>query len=81
MVLGRQLLGDAQVGLFLQQLPRHVAGEPRRVVFQGVHMMFDGRPDRPWEAGEDRTNRIVFIGRNLPEAELRSALRACVVPA
>jgi G3E family GTPase len=56
----------------------HVAGESRRVVFQGVHMMFDGRPDRPWEAGEDRTNRIVFIGRNLPEADLRASLKDCV---
>jgi G3E family GTPase len=54
-----------------------VAGERRRVVFQGVHMMFDGRPDRPWEEGEDRTNRLVFIGRNLPEAELRTALANC----
>ncbi len=57
----------------------HVEGEVRRVVFQGVHMMFDGRPDRPWEPGEDRTNRIVFIGRNLPEAEIRAALKACAV--
>ena len=55
-----------------------VAGEKRRVVFQGVHMMFDGRPDRAWEEGEDRTNRLVFIGRNLPEAELRASLSACV---
>jgi len=54
-----------------------VKGEARRVVFQGVHMMFDGRPDRPWEPGEDRTNRLVFIGRNLPESELRSALANC----
>lgn len=56
----------------------HVAGERRRIVFQGVHMMFDGRPDRPWEPSEDRTNRLVFIGRNLPESELRAALNGCV---
>ncbi len=54
-----------------------VAGEPRRVVFQGVHMMFDGGPDRPWKDGEDRTNVLVFIGRNLPVEELRSGFRAC----
>jgi G3E family GTPase len=54
-----------------------VAGEPRRVVFQGVHMMFEGRPDRPWKGNEDRTNRIVFIGRRLDRSELRDALRAC----
>lgn len=55
-----------------------VAGEPRRVVFQGVHMMFEGRPDRPWRDGEDRTNTLVFIGRNLPVEELRAGLRACL---
>lgn len=54
-----------------------VAGEPRRVVFQGVHMTFDGRPDRPWREGEDRASRIVFIGRGLPERELREGLLAC----
>ena len=25
-----------------------IKGDPRRFVFQGVHMLFDGRPDRPW---------------------------------
>jgi G3E family GTPase len=54
-----------------------VAGEARRVVFQGVHMLFEGRPDRPWEPGEDRTSRLVFIGRGLDAAELRAGLRAC----
>ncbi len=54
-----------------------VAGEPRRVVFQGVHMMFDGRPDRPWEGGEDRASVLVFIGRNLSRDELRAGLLAC----
>ncbi len=54
-----------------------VQGEARRVVFQGVHMMFDGRPDRPWQDGEDRSSILVFIGRNLPEQELRDGLRAC----
>lgn len=54
-----------------------VAGEARRVVFQGVHMMFDGRPDRAWDPGDDRSSRIVFIGRNLSERELREGLRSC----
>ncbi len=54
-----------------------VAGEERRVVFQGVHMMFDGRPDRPWKEGEDRTNRIVFIGRDLDALRLREGLLSC----
>ncbi|MBI3857549.1 MAG: GTP-binding protein, partial [Planctomycetes bacterium] len=55
-----------------------VQGEARRVVFQGVHMMFDGRPDRPWQDGEDRSAILVFIGRNLPEQELRDGLKSCL---
>ena len=54
-----------------------VAGETRRVVFQGVHMLFEGKPDRPWKDGEDRTCRIVFIGRGLDAAALRASLLAC----
>jgi G3E family GTPase len=55
-----------------------VQGEARRVVFQGVHMRFDGRPDRPWNDGEDRSAILVFIGRNLPEEELRAGLKSCL---
>jgi G3E family GTPase len=54
-----------------------VAGEKRRVVFQGVHMMFEGRADRPWAEGEDRTNVLVFIGRGLDGAALRDGLIGC----
>lgn len=56
----------------------NVEGESRRVVFQGVHMMFDGRPDRPWAEGDDRSNVLVFIGRNLDAAELRRGLLSCL---
>ena len=54
-----------------------VAGESRRVVFQGVHMLFEGKPDRPWEPGEDRSSRLVFIGRGLDADELRRGLQSC----
>jgi G3E family GTPase len=54
-----------------------VAGEKRRVVFQGVHMMFEGRPDRPWEDGEDRSSLLVFIGRKLDREDLLAGLRSC----
>ena len=51
-------------------------GEPRRFVFHGVHMTLDGRPGKPWGAGE-RLNELVFIGRHLDEAALRAAFAAC----
>ncbi len=56
-----------------------IAGEDQRFVFQGVHMVFDGKADRPWKTGETRQNELVFIGRNLNEAQLREDFRGCLV--
>ena len=56
----------------------NVAGEPRRLVFQAVHMMLEGDLQRPWGEGEARESRMVFIGRNLDEAKLRAGFEACV---
>ncbi|CAI7791731.1 unnamed protein product [Closterium sp. NIES-54] len=49
-----------------------------RFVFQGVHALFEGSPDKPWGPDEKRSNRIVFIGRNLNEAELNEGFRSCL---
>jgi G3E family GTPase len=54
-----------------------VAGEDRRLVFQAVHMILEGDFQRDWKAGETRSSRMVFIGRNLDEAALRSGFEAC----
>lgn len=51
--------------------------EPRRFVFQGVHMILDGDLQRDWKPGEERNSRLVFIGRNLDEAALRQEFLAC----
>lgn len=56
-----------------------ITGEDQRFVFQGVHMLFDGRADRPWKPDERRKNELVFIGRNLDEAQLKENFRACLV--
>ncbi|MEZ4705688.1 MAG: GTP-binding protein [Caldilineaceae bacterium] len=54
-----------------------IADNPDRFVFQGVHMLFDGRPDRPW-GNQPRKNELVFIGRNLDREALTTGLRACL---
>ncbi len=51
--------------------------EPRRFVFQGVHMILDGDLQRDWKADETRNSRLVFIGRDLDESELRKGFLAC----
>ncbi|MEM9949696.1 MAG: GTP-binding protein [Cyanobacteria bacterium P01_D01_bin.36] len=57
----------------------NIEGQNERYVFQGVHMIFDGRAERPWKSEEVRKNELVFIGRNLDETELRSGFKACLV--
>ncbi len=52
--------------------------DSERFVFQGVHMILDGDHQRPWGADEKRESRIVFIGRNLPEAKIREGFEGCI---
>ncbi len=54
-----------------------IKDDDRRFVFQGVHMLFDGRPDRPW-GDKKRKNSLIFIGRNLDRTELNEGFRACL---
>ena len=55
-----------------------LAGESHRFVFQGVHMLFDGQPDREW-GDAPRRNQLVFIGRNLDEQGMRQGFEACLI--
>jgi G3E family GTPase len=56
----------------------HLAGRDHRFVFQGVHMIFDGRQDRLWQTGESRVNQLVFIGRGLSELDLQTSFDRCL---
>ncbi|MCY3542809.1 MAG: GTP-binding protein [Chloroflexi bacterium] len=75
--LGR-LLMERGVDIFRMKGFISVAGESRRFVFQGVHMLFDGQPDREW-GEEPRRNQLVFIGRNLDEQGMREGFEACLI--
>lgn len=57
----------------------HIAGNPDKIAFQGVHMIMGGEALRPWVADEPRESVMVFIGRNLPEMQFRQTLETCVV--
>ena len=54
-----------------------VKGREMRFVFQGVHMLMDGRPDRPWGT-DPRRNTLIFIGRNLDRKELNEGFKSCL---
>ncbi|MDQ7988914.1 MAG: GTP-binding protein [Candidatus Dactylopiibacterium sp.] len=55
-----------------------LAGEPRRLIFQGVHRLAGFDYGRPWQDDEARDSRIVLIGRALPADALRAGFAACV---
>ena len=52
--------------------------DPKRFVFQGVHMILDGDHQREWKNDEPRSSRIVFIGRKLPEESIRTGFESCL---
>ncbi|KAJ7962812.1 COBW domain-containing protein 1-like [Quillaja saponaria] len=56
-----------------------VQGMNERFVFQGVHDIFQGSPDRLWGADEPRINKIVFIGKKLDAQELEKGFKSCLL--
>jgi G3E family GTPase len=57
-----RLLRENGTDIFRMKGILNIKGEENRFVFQGVHMLFDGRADRPWGSAP-RANDLVFIGR------------------
>ncbi len=70
------------INLYGEQMLRYkgilnIKGEPRRVVFQGVHMMAGFDFASEWPEGAKRESTVVFIGRKLPEALFRELFEDC----
>ncbi|MEO1403497.1 MAG: GTP-binding protein [Cyanobacteria bacterium J06635_1] len=73
-----QLVQDKGPDIFRMKGILDVDNAARRFVFQGVHMTLEGQPGKPWRPEETRRNELVFIGRNLDEAELRAGFESCL---
>lgn len=72
-----KLLAEKGEDIFRMKGFISVAGDPLRFVFQGVHMLFDSQPDRPW-GNTPRRNQLVFIGRNLDEQSMQAGFDECL---
>jgi G3E family GTPase len=72
-----KLLAEKGGDIFRMKGVLVVKGTNKRLVFQGVHMLFDAKFDRPWLATENRTNTLVFIGKKLDRAGLTEGFKAC----
>jgi G3E family GTPase len=53
-------------------------GNPRRVVFQGVHMMMGGDMGKPWTKADKKRSVLVFIGKKLPKDLFIAGLEECL---
>lgn len=53
-----------------------IKDEPRRLLFQGVQRLYNADWDRDWQPDETRQSTLVFIGIDLPEAEIRARFAA-----
>ncbi len=74
-----QLVQEWAVDIFRMKGILAIAGEERRHVFHGVHMLVDVKPAAAWAQGEERRSRLVFIGRNLDRRQLESSFTGCLV--
>ena len=72
------LLAEKGVDIFRTKGFISYANEPRRIVFQGVHMLFTAQPGTEW-GDEPRRNQLVFIGRNLDEEQMRKDFDQCLI--
>ncbi len=73
------LLRDKGNDLYRSKGVLAVRGSKQRLVFQGVHMLFDAKFDRDWRADETRQNTLVFIGKNLDRSALTEGFKSCLI--
>jgi G3E family GTPase len=57
----------------------YMNGVDRKVVFQGVHQMMGSDLAAKWLPKEKKTNKMVFIGIDLPQDLITDGLDACLV--
>ncbi len=56
----------------------HMQGTERKVIFQGVHQLMGSDLGPAWAEGEKRTNKMVFIGIELPKDIFLQGLEQCL---
>ena len=73
----RSVIGEFGPKLLRMKGILSLRGDPDQFLFQGVRTDFEGRPGRNWSADEVRTNRLVFIGRDLDGDRITRGFQNC----
>ena len=74
----RELIGEFGDKIMRMKGILNLRKDTDQFVFQGVHMLFEGRPGRAWAADEERLNRLVFIGRDLNKEKITQGFMSCI---
>ena len=72
------LLQEKGADIFRMKGVLAMAGDGRKYVYQGVHMVFKGEFLDDDEGDAPRVCRLVFIGKHLKREELVEGFEACV---
>ncbi len=73
----RSLIAEFGADILRMKGILNLRGDPDQFWFQGVQIEFEGRPGRAWNPGEERLNRLVFIGRDLDQEKITQGFRTC----
>jgi hypothetical protein len=74
----RELLAEFGPNIMRMKGILNLRRDPDQFVFQGVHLLFEGRPGRAWSEDEERMNRLVFIGRELDQEKITQGFMSCI---
>jgi G3E family GTPase len=74
----RELIAESGVNIMRMKGILNLRNDPDQFVFQGVHLLFEGRPGRSWAADEERINRLVFIGKDLNARKITEGFKNCI---
>jgi G3E family GTPase len=74
----RELLAEFGERIMRMKGILNLRKDPDQFVFQGVHLLFEGRPGRSWAEDEERLNRLVFIGRELDKDKISRGFMSCM---
>lgn len=73
-----ELLNTLGANIYRSKGILYIYGDAKRVVFQGVQMMFEATPERLWKVGETKQNQLVFIGKDLDQAAIKAGFEKCI---
>jgi G3E family GTPase len=74
----RELIAESGANIMRMKGILNLRNDPDQFVFQGVHLLFEGRPGRSWAPEEERINRLVFIGRGLNAEKITEGFKNCI---